>query len=197
MFAYRLVPQSTTGVTLAELLLGQKPHSRLDLIKPDMAKRVEDKQLQQKATHDVSAHSHTFEDGDLVHVLNFALGEKWIPGKIYRLRDLYLFVSSCRMVTLWEGIRITCNIEWWHLNKRVLRQQVMRMRHSPISQLHQPWSCIVSARILVLSDSAFFTITVVAKAILSSYCILTIHYYIFHKLCTVAIRRVPASLVQS
>ena len=94
MFAYRLVPQSTTGVTLAELLLGQKPHSRLDLIKPDMAKCVEDKQLQQKATHDVSAQSHTFEDGDLVHVLNFGLGEKWIPGKLYRLRDLYLFCSQ-------------------------------------------------------------------------------------------------------
>ena len=83
-----------TGVTLAELLLGQKPHSRLDLMKPDMAKRVEDKQSQEKATHDVSAHSHTFEDGDLVHVLNFGLGEKWIPGKIYRLRDLYLFCSQ-------------------------------------------------------------------------------------------------------
>ena len=47
-----------------------------------MAKRVEDKQSQQKATHYVSAHSRTFEVGDLVHVLNFRPGEKWIPGKI-------------------------------------------------------------------------------------------------------------------
>ena len=82
LFAYRLVPQSTTGVTPAELLLGRKPRSRLDLVKPDMAKRVEDKQSQQKATHDVSAHSRTYEVGDLVHVLNFRPGEKWIPGKI-------------------------------------------------------------------------------------------------------------------
>ena len=32
--------------------------------------------------HDDSTHSCTFEDGDLVHVLNFRPGEKWIPGKI-------------------------------------------------------------------------------------------------------------------
>ena len=75
LFAYQLAPHSTTGVSPSELLLGRKPRSRLDLLKPNTAKHVENKQLQQKATH-VSAHQLKFEVGDLVYVLNFRAGEK-------------------------------------------------------------------------------------------------------------------------
>ena len=32
LFAYRLTPQATTGVSPAELLLGRRPRSRLDLL---------------------------------------------------------------------------------------------------------------------------------------------------------------------
>jgi transposase InsO family protein len=37
---YRLTPQSMTGVSPAELLLGKQPRSRLDLLKPHTAERV-------------------------------------------------------------------------------------------------------------------------------------------------------------
>jgi len=40
LFSYRTTPQSTTGVTPAELLMNQKLQSRLDLLKPDLAQRV-------------------------------------------------------------------------------------------------------------------------------------------------------------
>ena len=41
LFAYRLTPQSTTGVSPAEMLLGKRPRSRLDILRPLTAKRVE------------------------------------------------------------------------------------------------------------------------------------------------------------
>jgi transposase InsO family protein len=37
LMSYRLTPQSTTGVSPAELLLGKQPRSRLDLLKPHTA----------------------------------------------------------------------------------------------------------------------------------------------------------------
>ena len=44
LFSYRLTPQSTTGISPAELLFGRRPLSRLDLLKPNTADRVEHKQ---------------------------------------------------------------------------------------------------------------------------------------------------------
>ena len=46
-------PQSTTGLAPAELLLGRRPRTRLDLLKPHTAERVESKQQLQKERHDV------------------------------------------------------------------------------------------------------------------------------------------------
>ena len=53
LFDYRLLPQTTTGVAPSELLLGRRPRSRLDLLKPHTAERVEKKQSQQKEQHDL------------------------------------------------------------------------------------------------------------------------------------------------
>ena len=43
IFAYHITPQSTTGVSLSELLLTRRPHCRLDLVKPNIQWRVENK----------------------------------------------------------------------------------------------------------------------------------------------------------
>ncbi len=43
LFWYRLTPHSTTGVAPAELLLGRRPRSRLDLLKPSLADKVQSK----------------------------------------------------------------------------------------------------------------------------------------------------------
>ena len=39
LLTYCLTPQSTTGISSSELLLGRRPKSRLDLLKPHMAER--------------------------------------------------------------------------------------------------------------------------------------------------------------
>ena len=44
LFSYRITPQTTTGTSPAELLLGRRPRTRLDILKPNTAERVEEKQ---------------------------------------------------------------------------------------------------------------------------------------------------------
>ena len=67
LFAYCLTPQGTTGVSPAELLLGRRPRSKLDLVRPNTAERVEGKQLQKKVTHNVVTHPHLFRKGEEVY----------------------------------------------------------------------------------------------------------------------------------
>ena len=52
LLTYRVTPQSTTGQAPAELLLGRRPHTCLDLFRPNTSDRVERKQQQQKFRHD-------------------------------------------------------------------------------------------------------------------------------------------------
>ena len=79
---YRISPQTTTGTSPAELLLGRRPRTRLDLVRPNAAERVEEKQQQQKAQHDRKAKPRTFRLGDTVFVKNFGAGQRWLPGQI-------------------------------------------------------------------------------------------------------------------
>ena len=81
LLTYRVTPQSTTGQAPAELLLGRRPRTRLDLLKPNMAERVERKQQQQKERHDARSTSRTFRIGDSVFLKNFA-GSGWLLGKV-------------------------------------------------------------------------------------------------------------------
>ena len=82
LFAYRITPQGTTGVSPSELLLGRRPRSRLELLKPNLTAHVEDKQQQQKASHDTSAKMRVFQVGDLVYVKNHRQGPTWLCGKV-------------------------------------------------------------------------------------------------------------------
>jgi len=83
LFSYHTTPQSTTGVTPAELLMNQKLQSQLDLIKPDLAQRVTAKQEKHKSAHDHHASAHLFKKEDEIYVKNFRrYGSKWLSGKI-------------------------------------------------------------------------------------------------------------------
>ena len=82
LFTYRLTPHTTTGVSPAEMLLGRRPRSRLDILRPLTAERVEEKQMKQKSKHDAHAHERQLNEGDTVLVRNYLRGEKWEPGTI-------------------------------------------------------------------------------------------------------------------
>lgn len=80
--SYRLTPQTTTGMTPAEMLLGRQPRSKLDLLKTNTASRVEAKQQRQKAEHDGSSRNRSFSVGSKVYAKNFGQGQRWLSGEV-------------------------------------------------------------------------------------------------------------------
>lgn len=84
LFSYRITPQSTTGISPAEMLLGRKLHSTLDPLHPDLQQKVRDKQSKQKQYHDNKWQVRSFQVGDAVLTGNFSYGPKWIPGSLPR-----------------------------------------------------------------------------------------------------------------
>ena len=76
----RITPQTSTGASLAELLLGRKPRSTLDLVYPEIGRKVLQSQASQKLTHDWHAKEHTMREGEAVYASNFKSGPKWMPG---------------------------------------------------------------------------------------------------------------------
>ena len=85
LFQYRITPHSTTGVSPAELLLGRRLRSHMDLIHPDLNSRVSLHQEKQKIVHDNSFQQRTFSKGDNVYTKNFSTGSEWLPGVIQQV----------------------------------------------------------------------------------------------------------------
>jgi len=54
LFTYHIIPQTTTGVPPAMLLMGRRVRSRLDRLFPDLTSRVESKQLKQAEEHNTT-----------------------------------------------------------------------------------------------------------------------------------------------
>ena len=92
LFHYQTTPHSTTGVSPAELIMGHQLRTLLDLMKPDIAKRVEGNQIRQKALHDQHAKQRTVAVDDPVIVRNFAKGPRWIPGIIAATKGKLVFL---------------------------------------------------------------------------------------------------------
>ena len=72
LFQYRIISQSITGKSPAELLMNRKLNNKLNIIKPDADSH--------KVNYPIN--SRSFEIDEKVWVQNFNLGEKWIPGSI-------------------------------------------------------------------------------------------------------------------
>lgn len=79
LFRYRITPQSTTGVSPAELLLKRRPKSHLDLLRVSMRERVEAKQWEQKIHHDNNAVSREFAVDAKVFAFD---GKQWSEGTV-------------------------------------------------------------------------------------------------------------------
>ena len=84
-FRYRITPHSTTGVAPAELLIGRRPRSRLDLLHPDVTDRVRQRQAAQKADHDQRCRQQELVEGQTVWVKNHTAGRRWLPGTISKV----------------------------------------------------------------------------------------------------------------
>ena len=81
LFQYRTTPHSTTGVSPAELLLTRKLRNHLDLLRPDLATKVLQKQSCQKDAYDRHAKYCEIHENDKVLVKDFTSKKPvWLPG---------------------------------------------------------------------------------------------------------------------
>ena len=77
LLAYRSAPHATTELSPAQLLLGRNVKTRLDLIKPDVSRKVNKKLLQ---PNDRTLKS--FDHNQNVWVRNYRRGPKWVRGTV-------------------------------------------------------------------------------------------------------------------
>ncbi|CAG2195305.1 unnamed protein product [Mytilus edulis] len=70
----------------SELLMKRKLKSRLDLVFPNIEKRVQERQQKQKHYHDKKSVNRQINVGQGVFARNFAIGSKikWIPGEVIK-----------------------------------------------------------------------------------------------------------------
>lgn len=89
LLRYRTTPHTTTGTSPAELLMGRRLTTHLDLMRPNISNRVKKAQERQKQQHDRTSQDRTFTSGDKVFVKNFREGPNWLTGQ-----SLHLLVLS-------------------------------------------------------------------------------------------------------
>ena len=95
LMAYRNTPHATTGISPAELLMGRRPKTLLDLLRPNLADRVKKKQLDQKYYHDKTSHERHIGEGQAVFIRNFRRGPPWIPAEVIAARTPLSY--DCRL----------------------------------------------------------------------------------------------------
>ena len=78
LLAYRTAPHSTTGESPAMLFMGRNLRTRLDLLKPDIRRRVNDRQNNQV----VNNHTRKLHVGQSVIARNYRGDSKWTPEVI-------------------------------------------------------------------------------------------------------------------
>ena len=91
LFKYRMTPQSTTGVSSAELMFGRRLRSHLDNVRPGINRKTRQSQERQKQGHDRRARIREFQLNDLVYAKNHGSGDAWLPGKITAIHGSMLF----------------------------------------------------------------------------------------------------------
>ena len=102
LLSYRTTPHTTTGVTPASLFVGRELRTKLDLIKPDIDRRVCEKQARQKEDHDKKVMYRSFTVGEKVMVKNFRAGENWLPATITQQNGPLSYTVCTANGQLWK-----------------------------------------------------------------------------------------------
>lgn len=77
---HRNTEHSSTGESPASLMLGRRLRTRLDVLRPDRAARVN--RAQQKQVDNAAGADRVIDPGDDVWYRKFLKGEKWLPGRV-------------------------------------------------------------------------------------------------------------------
>lgn len=117
LLMYRSTPHAVTGVSPAELFLKRQLRTRFSLLKPSLARTVEERQLQQKVHHDkTTSKLRHLSPGDLVHVRNFREGkEKWLRATVVKRLGPVTYMGAERAppisITYYTRRKWICNTQ--------------------------------------------------------------------------------------
>ena len=109
LFTYRRLPQSTTGKSPAELLMGRRLRARLDVIRPNLAARVELRQSSTKSHHDNSHSMRAFSTGEPVYISTPNKG--WDSGLVSEINGPLSYT-----IKLNDGRQVKRHVD--HIRKR-------------------------------------------------------------------------------
>ena len=79
LFHYCTTSHTITGQPPAGLMLGRQLRTHLDLLKPNIGKRVRAHQEQQKRAHDSHSQPSELQPGAQVYAKNIGQGPPWLP----------------------------------------------------------------------------------------------------------------------
>ncbi|RXN04227.1 putative protein K02A2.6-like protein [Labeo rohita] len=102
LLTYRNTPHATTKESPAMLFLNRKLRTRLDLLKPSLARTVNQSQEAQQLRRQEHAKSREFCVGDSVLVRDYRKGEKWIPGVVMSRTGPVFYIVKVGAAGSWK-----------------------------------------------------------------------------------------------
>lgn len=119
LFSYRTTPHSTTNRTPSSLFLKRELRTRLDLLRPDNATKVGEKQAAQKSDHDSHAKLREYKIGDNVMARNYGRGPKWESAVVVERKGPLSYTVQLNSGVIWrrhidqlrEGVSVTSHGE--------------------------------------------------------------------------------------
>ena len=97
LLAYRTAPHATTEVSPAELLFGRNLRTRLDLLMPNVKRKVDGKLLQ-----DESKQLTVLSEGQKVWIRNYRPGPKWLSGTVLESQGPLLYKVETTNNQTWK-----------------------------------------------------------------------------------------------
>ncbi|XP_077867717.1 uncharacterized protein LOC144357029 [Saccoglossus kowalevskii] len=112
LFTYRRAPHATTNESPAKLFLGRELRTHLDLLKPDIRKRVEKQQEAQRRSRENAVHRQ-YKIGDHVCARFYRGEEKWKQGVIVETCGplTYIVEIEPEISTLHKKITVDLNVK--------------------------------------------------------------------------------------
>ena len=102
LLTYRTSAHSTTGVSPCKLFFNRELRTQLDLLFPNVRRRVEEKQASQKKQHDSHARVRDLTVGQRVMARNFRNGPRWIPGTVVKQNGPLTYLVKVRDDQVWR-----------------------------------------------------------------------------------------------
>ena len=102
LLTYQTLVHSTTGVPPCKLLMNRDLRTHLDLLFPNVRRRVEEKQENQMKHHDSHARARELTVRQRVMVRNFRQGPRWIPGTVVKQKGPLTYLVKVRGTQMWK-----------------------------------------------------------------------------------------------